>query len=207
MRTNAKPIVALSGAILLLGVISQSVQAQGIVAGSMTDALILGSTTEANTASTDITVDSWVTKTGSIYTYDYIINDSTTVAVQNFSVAFNAADANAYIAGTQTGGIINEDNQANGLAWVLSVSAGHSSGTLSFESYDGPTTYNANASGSGGQPSPWASSSSLMPGGEPFLGEQVYVPSVPEPSTMSLFAGFLIFLPFRTTLLKTKRRE
>jgi len=208
MRTNSKPILILSGAILLLGAFCQPTQAQGIVAGTMTDALILGSTVEANSTATDITVDSWVTLTGSIYTYDYIINDPTTVPVGNFSVSFNASNPTEYIPGTQTGGIINENNGASGLGWVISVSAGGHSGTLSFQSDDAPTLFNGNASGSGGQPSPWASSSSPTVGGQPFLGQELFVPSpVPEPSTTALLAGLLIFLPFRSNLLNKKQRE
>jgi hypothetical protein len=206
MKTNAKPIAALSGALLALALLCQTTQAQGIVAGSPTDNLILGSTTVANTTSTDLTVDSWVTLTGNVYTYDYVVNNPSgdTDSVGFYSVSFNADGTGEYISGTQTGGIVNEDNHANGLGWILpNIAPGSSSVTLSFQSYNGPILGNGNASDSGSAPSPWASSSSLTPGGQPFLGQQDYVPSpVPEPTTLSLLAGCLVLMSFRSVLRK-----
>jgi hypothetical protein len=199
MKNNAKPIVALlSGAILLLGGLCQTTQAQGIVAGTMTDMLILGSTAIGVTDSptTDINVDSWVTQTGSLYTYNYIIHDPTSDTVGQFSVSQNPG---VTVTMTPTTGIFENANGST-ILWFWTTAPpvpanGGVSPTLSFTSTEAPVLGDANATDSGSAPSPWATVSTL--------GQELYVPqAVPEPTTTALLAGCLLFLSFRSTIFK-----
>ncbi len=105
-----------------------------------------------------------------------------------FSVGFNTTAAGAYLAGTQTGGFVQEQSTVS-LAWFFdpSIPAG-STGTVTFQSAFGPTLGNADAMDAA-PPSPW---SSVAPGGNTVPVPQI----IPEPSVATLLgASALLLIP------------
>jgi len=210
MKINGKPILALlPGAFLLMGVLCPTAQAQSVIDPTTTYTLatVLGSQAPPEA----ITVTTEVTELDNVYTYTYIVNNpagdvilsggSGPEDVGTFSLGFDTTQPGAYVANSMSGGQANLVLGNSGLTWVLApaggpsaVAPGFSSATLSFQSLDGPTLGNANATDNGDSPSPWASNPS---------GQQVPIPQlVPEPSTISLLAGFLLLLPFRSKIVK-----
>ena len=198
MKTLAKPIVAVAtGAILLCGVVCQTVQAQ----------LVLGPLTPGGPpdVGTSILADSFGVNSGpealpvlwavsenaaGIYTYAYqVYNPSGDVLLNNngsptttpeivdaFSVSFDTTNPSLYIPGSQSAGAGNQVNGTSGLFWTFgAVNPGGSSPVLSFESLEPPAPGNANAQDAN-PPSPWSSNPS---------GQEVPVP-IPEPASMTL---------------------
>jgi hypothetical protein len=205
MKVNTKAIVVLvSGAILLSAVPGQTNPATLL---NESGTSILADSYHSESAPEAITV-SWsvVENALDIYTYSYTVNNpagdvllnnegqptSTPEIVDSYSLGFDTTFPGAYLSGSQTGGIYQQDN-GTGLKWFLSpVAAGEKSGPLSFESYLPPTPGDANAMDAN-PPSPWAS----IPAGQP-----VPIPRVPDSTaTITLLAGVLLLLPFRSTLL------
>jgi hypothetical protein len=212
MKNNAKPIVALlSGAIFLLGGFCQSTQAQGIITlgQSYTQALATDTGSGTDVGPEAVTVTTKVTESAGVYTYTYVVNNPTGDVIQggqnngqpetvgSFTVGFNTTLTGAYVSGSYSGGTLPAfiGVTSSAIDWSFAaVSPGSSSPILSFQSDEAPTWGNASASDSGNQPSPWASA----PNGNPVL-----IPSpVPEPTTMSLFAGCLLLMPFRSIIVK-----
>jgi len=217
MKKNEKPIVALAaGAILLIGVLSQTAQAQSILVESGTS--ILANVFGTTTGSEALTVSWFVVEntTSDIYTYAYNVNNpagdvvlnnndtptATPETVVNFALSFNTTLPGAFIPpGTVPVGGSLQNNGANGLAWAFDpVLPGTSSPLLAFQSTLAPANGNASATG-GIPPGPW----STVP-----FGQSVPLPRpTPEPTTTALFALSLLFLlPFRSTLRRfLGRRE
>lgn len=216
MRIHEKPITVLtSGAILLLGVLCQPAHAGNtLYSGTATLADSFGAA-ELHPAQEDLTVLYSVTLSAGVYTYDYTVNNpagdvllknndtptttpGTPEEVSSFNVGFDATVPGAYVPNSISGGLLflDQDNGVAGLNWGFNpVEPTFNSGTLSFQSDLPPTWGNANATDANA-PSPWAST----PG-----GEQVPVPSnVPEPTTTALLTGFLLLLPFRSTIIKKR---
>jgi hypothetical protein len=117
--------------------------------------------------------------------------------VDTFEVGFDATLPGAYVMGTQSGGVFDQNNGASGLTWSFNaVQAGSASPVLSFESDLPPVMGNANAQDAN-PPSPWSS----FPN-----GQQVPVPgNVPEPGTAALFMTSLLSLPFVRSLRGSKK--
>ena len=202
MKIHPKTIIALAaGAILLSGVLDQTAQA---VLLNESGTSILADSLGANTGPEALPISWSVVENASlIYTYTYTVNNpvgdvvlnntgtptSTPEPVDAFSVGFDTTAGGAYISGSQTGGLFDENNGTAGLFWLLvSVNPGTSSGPLSFQSDQPPTLGNANAQDAN-PPSPWSSNPN---------GQQVPVPiTVPEPGTWALVAigtGLGVFL-------------
>jgi hypothetical protein len=210
MKRHTKTIGALaSGAILVSGLLlGQTAQAGLITSGTAQLADVLG----VDTGPESLTVSYSVNLTAGVYTYAYSVANPTgdvilapaqgagnPEVVDAFAVAFNTTLTGAFVPGTQTGGTAQQNNGVSGLFWSFTgVNPGGSSPTLSFQSDLPPVLGNANASDAN-PPSPWASS--------PF-GQQVPIPQTPpvstpdSASTMTLLAGVMMLLPFRSTLLK-----
>jgi hypothetical protein len=203
MKLQSKPIVALaSGAILLLGVLCQSAQAQSTVTNESASAILAANNGVPADA---LTVNYMVLFTSgggpSFYTYDYTVVDPGPGYVEGFNVAFNAeltgTDGAAVIPGTITGMDVGDfgEPSVNGVSWFVGINPG-TSDTLSFESPYGPTSSTANASGAFNPPSGWATT----PGGQ--LVPVPNVTTIPEPATTTLLALALLVLAFRPNLLK-----
>jgi hypothetical protein len=205
MASKPKPtIVLVAGTLLLFGVFCQTARAQ-TTTNAMGTAYLSDTLGSGPTSPETLTVSYLVTETANVYTYNYTINNpvgdvllnmglptSTPETVAQFSVAFDTTVPNAYLSGSETGGTLAFQEAATTLAWTFIPVNPGSSTTVTFQSDWAPTLGNANAS-DGSAPSPWASN--------PF-GQQVPVP-VPEPPTaMTLLAGFLLLLPFRSAILK-----
>lgn len=197
MKIHAKPIITLaSAAILLCGLLCQTAQAQTIFLYNADTAVLAANN---GVSADDLTVTYTVTEDESdspaLYTYSYVVfnpvADSSSL-VTSFNVGFNSDTPGALLAGSESGN--GADNAGDGVIWNPTVvSAGNSSPTMSFESYDPPVFGNVSENGLGSA-NPWASN----PG-----GQQVPIPNtVPEPATTSLLALALLFLPLRSTLLK-----
>jgi hypothetical protein len=195
---HPKTIVALAvGAILLCGLLGQTAQAQLLLNESGTS--ILADSFGTATGPEALTV-SWsvVENVSLVYTYSYSVNNpagdvnlnnGSPEPVDAFSVGFDTTAPGAYIIGSQTGGVFDENNGHGGLFWAFAaVNPGTSSGPLSFLSDLPPTLGNANAQDAN-PPSPWSSYPD---------GQQVPVPlTVPEPGTWVLVAmgtGLGVFL-------------
>lgn len=191
MKTSAKPTIAIAGSVfLLLGVLSQPVKAQGVI-----DAY-LGPSSGTPSASTDLEVESSVTGSAGDYTYNYDVINPTSESVTSFEVGFSASSGN--VTSISTGGFLET---GIGVIWPsIDIPADDESGVLfSFTSPVPWTMGNANATDN---TEGWASTS---PDGIPSSDQQVYVPSaVPEPTTVSLLAGGLMFVPFRSLFKKTR---
>jgi hypothetical protein len=182
MKMQSKPIVALaSGAVLLLGLLCQTAQAQS--------ALLAVTGGPVNTG---LTVGYSVADNSGVYTYTYTIADPP-ASVGTFSVDFPTAPPGEVVPGSITGsGEYEGISGATGttVVWYVNIAAGGSGATLSFESLLPPALGNASATGEDS----WGSS----PG-----GEQVSVPqAIPEPATTTLLALSLLFLAFRPNMLK-----
>jgi hypothetical protein len=139
--------------------------------------------------------------------------------VDQFSVGFNDTAPGAYVPLSQTGGtlpnIVSGPEGGGGVNWVLGtpeVAAGANSGLLSFDSSLAPSDGNAQASDSTA-PSPWSSSPEggylpvpgngtfSVPVGGYFAPHQSNgVPD--EANTMTLLAGVMLLLPFRSAIKK-----
>jgi len=187
---------------LFTGLPCQTGHAQGLLneSGQATLADAFGTATGPEALTVGWSV---VENSSDIYTYSYIVQNptgdlllngdgsptSTSEIVDAFSVQFDATIPGAYQAGTQTGGLTDQDNGVAGLSWSFAaVNPGGSSPSLSFQSVLAPGLGNANATDDN-PPSPWRST----PG-----GQQVPVPlAVPEPDTLALVAGALLMMPFR----------
>jgi len=197
MKMQSKPIVALaSGAILLFGAFCQTSQAQ-------TNIIILPDV-NGNTGDTALTVESIVSEdlSDDVWTYKYQISNPSgdSSSMTSFTADFNAGYAglggDSVLPGTLTGGVFSANNGFNGVTWYETIAPGTTGGTLQFQSDFGPTSGNADATGSENPPSPWASDSA---------GSQIPVPnppSVPEPATTTLLALTLLLVAFRPGLLK-----
>jgi hypothetical protein len=150
-----------------------------------------------------------------VYTYSFTIQNpagdvllnnngsptSTPEIVDAFSVGFNTTVPGAFIAGSQTGGLSQQNNGVDGLFWTFAaVDAGTNSPTLSFESDLPPTLGNACAQGAN-PPSPWSS----VPYGQQDPVPQTATQDVPDSATtFTLLAAVLLLLvPFRPAFLKS----
>jgi hypothetical protein len=218
MKAYAKPTVALAaGAIILLGVFCQTARAQfapltpggpaDTGTAALADALGVSTGPEALTISWSVSEN-----VSDIYTYSYVVNNPmgdvvlnnmggptmTPEIVDAFSVGFDTTFPGAYVNGSIAGGNFDQNLGPDGLSWAFTgVNPGSSSPMLSFESLLPPTLGNANAADRN-PPSPWSS----VPN-----GQMVPVPT-PEPSPLILFAlTALLFLPFRSTLLRFVRQK
>jgi hypothetical protein len=195
MKMQSKPIIAFaSGAILLLGTLCQTAQAQSTIA----------TLADSNDGAANLTVDSTVTFDGSVYTYDYTINNPSggSSEVTGFDVSFNANPANA--AFNLTGGDFGGTPSGySGVNWTFGflvnpISQG-SSALVSFQSDYAPVGGAANATGTdnAADGASWATAPN---------GDFVYVPAVPtnvpEPVTTSLLALSSLLLVFRPNILK-----
>lgn len=200
MKRNSKTLGALaSGAFLACGMLVQPAHATIISSGTATLVDVID---DPIGSPEDLTVTYQVNQTGSLYTYTYMVNNPTgdvqlpgsaspgsPEVVDAFSVTFDTTVPGAFIA--QFGGVSEQNNGVNGLFWSFNaVSAGSSTGILSFTSDDPPTMGNANAQDAN-PPSPWSSA--------PF-GQQVPIPqtaTVPDgAATAGLLGGVLMLLPF-----------
>src|ERR1017187_10609746 len=130
---HPKTIVALAvGAILLSGLLGQTAQAQLLLNESGTS--ILADSLGANTGPEALPISWSVVENASlIYTYTYTVNNpvgdvvldntgtptSTPEPVDAFSVGFDTTAGGAYISGSQTGGLFDENNGTAGLFWLL----------------------------------------------------------------------------------------
>jgi hypothetical protein len=201
MKTHGKKIIVMAaGVVWMSGIFSQTIQAQNVLLNE-TGTSTLADTFGINTGPEALTI-SWavVENNSGIYTYSYVVNNplgdvilnnsgqptSTPEIVDAFSVVFDTTVAGAYVPGTQTGGVGNQNNGTSGLFWSFTaVNPNTSSPILSFESELPPTMGNANAQDAN-PPSPWSS----IPD-----GQQVPVPTeVPDPPTTALLTGTLLFL-------------
>jgi hypothetical protein len=215
VKRQMKPIVALaSGAILLFGLLSPTVQAQSTVISSATSTLAPSVIPSGGYGANpeEYLVISWsVTESiANIFTYSYTVENPagdvllnpdgtltpTPNSVNNFEVTFNTTAPGAYLPGSIMGGAFDQASGV-GLTWDFNaVTAGSSSALLTFQSTLGPNSGDAGADG-GSPPAPWSSTS--------LNGQQVPVPGVvmhtaPEPATTTLLALALLLLPFRSTL-------
>ena len=210
MKTQINTIAALaSGAILLSGVLSQTAQAS-VESGSAQLADVLG----VDTGPESLTVSYLVTLSAGVYTYTYSVFNpagdvllntnglptATPEVVDAFSVGFDTTQPGAFIAGSQTGGLADLNDGVAGLFWAFTgVNPSNSSPTLSFESDLPPVMGNAGAQDAN-PPSPWASNPD---------GQDVPVPNTAlapdSTSTLALFGGVLLLLPFRSILKKAGR--
>jgi len=177
---QSKPLVALTaGAVLFLGALCQSAEAQGILESNMA---VLPAVN--GVAADALDVSFIVSESGGVFTYTYdVINPSSDPAyVGSFEIGFNAGAPGAVTAGSLTGGSGRQNNGNTGITWFLSVAPGHDSGPLSFNSGDTWHISSANATGLPNPPAPWTTLP--FPGG-------VAVPNppvVPEPATTALLA-------------------
>jgi hypothetical protein len=208
----AKPTIALPLlGILISGLLCQTAHAQVVESGSS----VLQPSVLPNPGPSPqeyLTVSWSVVLSGSVYTYNYTVNNpfgdvienndgtltGTPEVVDSFQVAFDTTVAGAVVSGP-TGGNFSFTQGPNGIFWgIASVTNGFSSGTLSFQSDFAPTLGNASADDAN-PPAPW---SSALP-----YGQEVPVPNTavvtPEPATMMMFAmGGLLLLPIRSRLHK-----
>jgi hypothetical protein len=203
MKRQAKlTIAALASATILLG--GSLCQTSQAVLLNESGTSVLADVLGANTGNEALTVDWSVVENASlIYTYTYTIyNPSGDVqlpgsaspgspeVVDAFTVGFDTTVPGAFLSGTQTGGVLDQNNGVGGLTWIMSaVPAGGNSGPLSFESLLLPTMGDANAADAN-PPSPWASNPD---------GQEVPIPgatAVPDSmNTMAALAGALLLLP------------
>lgn len=195
-----KPTVALIvGAVLIFGALSQTAQAQSVID---TNYVVLADAAGSAASPTALPVSTWVTQLGNVYTYNYIVYNpagDTGKLVTTFSVGFES-DIPGVVSSISGDGVNNAGNL--GVLWQPLInsasgnflSAGAQSAVLSFQSDEPPTIGAANSNGSS-PPGPWKSING---------GEDVFVP-VPEPEIMSMLAGALLLLPFRSSVLKKSR--
>ena len=217
MRIFRKPIILASAGVSLCGLLSQSALAQSTIESGTS---ILAPATPPvggiTAAPYEYLTVSWsVVLTGTIYTYNYTVNNpngdvllnpvtdqltSTSEVVDAFQVTVDTTVPGALVGGP-SGGVYQMNNGADGLFWLLnSVPAGSSSPVLSFESLLPPTTGTANAQDSD-PPSPWSSTSPN--------GQLVPVPNtafaIPEPGTIGLLClGGALLAPFRSVFRRKK---
>jgi len=209
MKLNAKPTLVL-GAIACLSLISPAAHAQQALL-NISGNSVLADAFGVNTGPEALVVAWTVTENASlVYTYTYVINNpagdvllnnngsptTTPEIVDAFEVGFDTTKTGAYITGTQSGGVFDQNNGTAGLTWAFNaVAAGTSSPILSFESDLPPVLGNANAQDAN-PPSPWSS----FPN-----GQQIMVPgNVPEPGTVALVLTGLMSLPFARSLRNRK---
>ena len=150
-----------------------------------------------------------------VYTYSYTIqnpvgnvllnNDGSPTSIPEivdaFSVGFDTTVPGAFIAGSQTGGLSQQNNGVDGLFWTLAaVDAGTNSPPLSFESGLPPTLGDVSAQDAN-PPSPWSS----VPYGQKDPVPQTASPDVPDSASTFTFlaAVLLLLLPFRPAFLKS----
>jgi hypothetical protein len=208
---NGKPTAALPLlGILTSGLLCQTVHAQTTIESGSS---VLQPSVLPNPGPSPqeyLTISWSVVLSGSIYTYNYTVNNpygdvienddgtltGTSEVVDSFSVVFDTTVPGAVVGGP-SGGNFSFPEGASGVFWnIASVVAGSSSGTLSFQSDYAPTMGDASADDSD-PPAPWSSAS-------PY-GQEVPVPNtalaVPEPETMTMFfLGGLLLLPVRSML-------
>lgn len=220
MKKTAKPILVLASGALFIALITQPTTAQGqlnisgtsILSPSFLPTGVLGSGYTAYPEEYPTVLWKVVENSG-VYTYTYTVNDPTgdvqlnipsgtltsnPETVDSFQLSFDTTSS-GYVAGSQAGGAgtttLNND-QTGGLFWGFNpISPSSSSPTLSFLSTLPPVFGYAEASDSV-SPSPWVSN----PGETP---NALLPMPAPEPSTMALLVGALVFMPLRSFL---KRR-
>jgi hypothetical protein len=203
MKKQVKPNGVLTfGAILMSGMLSQTVDAQTLLeSGTSTLAPSLAPVGgEALNPQEYLTVTWQVyqNSSGPAYTYDYTVNNpagdvllnddgtltSTPEIVDFFALNFDTTVPGAFVSGNDS-----IDNGPVGLDWLIDapvITAGNSSSLLTFDSDLPPTLGDADAS-DGNPPSPWSSAPN---------GSEVPIPNtVPDgPTTTTLLAPTALLL-------------
>jgi len=211
MKMQTKPIIALaSGAVLIAGVVGQTVRAQEIVPGPQPQAVVIPLQTatlaEVGGPGPNITVSYEVTQDvgpDNLFNYYYDVNNpgGNPATVGSLDVAFDSTVLGSVVGPVQpnppTGVVLfgASTDSTSGVQWFFSgVAPGTISGTLGFQSAFPPTLGTANATGAPSAPPTWAS----IPN-----GQDVPVPSpTPEPATTALFALGSLAMAFRKNFLK-----
>ncbi|MGD0814571.1 MAG: hypothetical protein ABSA83_13275 [Verrucomicrobiota bacterium] len=186
MKIKPTPFVArVFGALLVSSLLSQTIQAQGVLKGTATLA------DSAGVAADDLTVAYKVTDKSGVYTYRYTVSNprQESAIVTTFEVGFDATSATV-VAGSLKGGHWREIIAGSGLEWGTAIRPGHRSLTLSFESDEAPVFGSAAASDVHEPAAQWASTN---PGGSQLLVPDPPI-AVPEPATLALLAGTLLLL-------------
>jgi hypothetical protein len=206
MKRDAKPSVALAGALLISATLCGTANAQStlIESGTSTLADLFG----VSTGSEALTVSWFVVEntggpTSGTYTYAYNVSNPTGDVVLNpngtltttpesfnsFSITFNTGLAANLVLTPPAGGSV-QNNMADGVTFSFpDVAPGSSSPLLAFQTTTAPALVMASAGGGATPPGPW----STVPNNSPVPAPR----GVPEPGTATLMALTALGLPIR----------